>query len=395
MILMYKPGTGSETGPLGTPELFDTLNTFGVLDMNSLGDVLVVGKSTETGTFTGEGLVEIYTRTGSGFVLSQILSPSDVNATDWLFGKAVKITPSGDRILVGSPGANGDDGAIYKFDRSGATWTETEIIPGPLGLGEGFGYDLETTVDGTKMTVQSPNKVSTTTRSSLYEESGGTFTFSQFLVWDGMGEATGGASDVLPIISGDGNVIAVSSITSNGSEGSATVYKWNGSAYVASDVLTKFVNNDPGDYFRIAAINYDGSRLVASVPGYWSNTTPRVGIAIRFTETTPGTWITDGSFLGSSTANDYNNRNIVMSDDGTRFAMSGADNDLASSTNLGQIRLWLEKGPLGFEAGIFPPQTPTPWQSNVRFGDNLAMSGNARYIAGTAAIPGVVYIYKR
>jgi hypothetical protein len=92
------------------------------------GDTLVIGSwSDDTASGQDSGSAYVYVRSGSAWTQQQKLLPSEI-ADAIYFGWAVAI--SGDSIVVGGLRLN-DDGAIYVFVRSGATWTEQQRIPGP------------------------------------------------------------------------------------------------------------------------------------------------------------------------------------------------------------------------------------------------------------------------
>jgi hypothetical protein len=73
----------------------------------------------------GAGAVYVFADAGSGWSLQQkvVASPS---LPAERFGTALAI--HGDRLAIGAPGADGEAGAVYVFERSGASWTQTERL---------------------------------------------------------------------------------------------------------------------------------------------------------------------------------------------------------------------------------------------------------------------------
>jgi hypothetical protein len=86
------------------------------------------------------GSAYVFVRKGGDWVFQQQLSASDAAAGDQ-FGVAVDV--SGNTIVVGAPNrrAGTSIGAVYVFERSGATWTEQSIIMSS-DPGRPFGFSV-------------------------------------------------------------------------------------------------------------------------------------------------------------------------------------------------------------------------------------------------------------
>ena len=91
------------------------------------GDTAVVGAlARNVGANAQQGAVYVFMRAGATWTQQQVLTASDGAAGD-LFGAAVAL--SGDDLLIGaSNGARQGPGAAYVFSRSGATWTEQQKL---------------------------------------------------------------------------------------------------------------------------------------------------------------------------------------------------------------------------------------------------------------------------
>jgi hypothetical protein len=71
------------------------------------------------------------------------------------FGAAVSI--SGNNVAVGAPGTSSNAGAVYLFNGSAATWTQTDMLTEPGATpGDKFGYS--TAMDGLRLVIGAPFK---------------------------------------------------------------------------------------------------------------------------------------------------------------------------------------------------------------------------------------------
>lgn len=118
--------------------------------------VAVVGASNDDSVnLNNHGSAYVFERTPGGWVERVKLMAPDAAADDQ-FGKDVRIC--GDRIYVGAPqadiGGNSNQGAMYRFDRSGNTWTYhskyTLATPGRSNsyFGDHLGVDATGLVTG-------------------------------------------------------------------------------------------------------------------------------------------------------------------------------------------------------------------------------------------------------
>lgn len=111
-------------------------------DVALQGDTLIVGAPTADSSDVSDaafaGAVYVFERTSTGWVQTSKFTADDVTATDeemkdW-FGWSVAL--DGDRLVVGTPkatphGLTWEEGAVYVFERSGDSWTQTAKIISP------------------------------------------------------------------------------------------------------------------------------------------------------------------------------------------------------------------------------------------------------------------------
>jgi hypothetical protein len=152
------------------------------------GDTIVVGSWRSNAPTSNSGAAYVFVRSGTTWTQQRKLTASD-GAADDEFGNAVAI--SGDRVAVGShsadqPNGGGHAGAVYIYNRSGTTWSETQKLI-PTGselfgdfLGESVAISGDTLVAGSSGD-QEPSR---TNRGSVYVYalSGGSWIQQQKLV---------------------------------------------------------------------------------------------------------------------------------------------------------------------------------------------------------------------
>ncbi|MDD5395233.1 MAG: hypothetical protein PHE17_19595 [Thiothrix sp.] len=125
-----------------------TNDQFGAgLGISSDGNVLVVGAAYRDGTYSNQGSVYTFDRSGSAWVQrGSVLLPPDL-AASMIFGLGVSISPDGLTLAASSRGYTGTasaQGCAYIFGKSGASWVQRGsriISPSPSSNGW-FGYSL-------------------------------------------------------------------------------------------------------------------------------------------------------------------------------------------------------------------------------------------------------------
>ncbi|MGH9838494.1 MAG: putative Ig domain-containing protein [Blastocatellia bacterium] len=100
------------------------------------GDTVVAGASVDTiGANPGQGSAYVFTRSGANWTPQQKLTANDGAAGDRL---GISVALSGDTVVAGAEGANGDQGAVYVFVRSGAVWTRQQRLIARDGQSDEF-----------------------------------------------------------------------------------------------------------------------------------------------------------------------------------------------------------------------------------------------------------------
>ena len=85
------------------------------------GDTIVVGGQNYGGS---PAAAYVFVRNGTTWIQQQKLTASGHDRNSLGFGRSVTISGIGDTILVGDPSGENNKGAVYVFERNGATWNE-------------------------------------------------------------------------------------------------------------------------------------------------------------------------------------------------------------------------------------------------------------------------------
>ena len=161
------------------------------------GNTLLVGAPFMLDQTMGPiGAVYVFENSGGTWTQTQELTADIPFATDY-FGWAVKHV--GDTAIVGSNshnrGANGTEGAAYVFEKSGGTWTQTQLLEPSDGVpGDGHQFGSSIAFDGTTLLIGAPSydwsstNVYSPGEAYIFANTGGTWTETAILMPDDSAE---------------------------------------------------------------------------------------------------------------------------------------------------------------------------------------------------------------
>ena len=157
----------------------------------------------------GPGAVYVFTRSGSSYVQTQELAPSDGGLNDQ-FGESIAISDDGSVILVGANGHNGGLGAAYVFTKDGGSYSQTgEFTGSDTKANDFFGSPLALSGDGNYAIVGDPflgynrNGWQPNGNAYIFQRSGGTYVQTYEF------PSSGGWSDFGVAIDGTGSTVAI------------------------------------------------------------------------------------------------------------------------------------------------------------------------------------------
>jgi hypothetical protein len=240
------------------------------------GVTIAVGAYQDSSTFTSTGAVYIFTKSGSTWAEQQKLTTSDKQQDD-NFGRSVALSADGNTMIGGAPleddSTYTSNGAVYVFTRSGSTWSQqAKLLPSDIEGGERFGWavalsdDGNTAIIGTYLEDTSPS--TDNGAAYIFTRSGST--------WSQQAKLTASdlqSSDLLGIsvaISSDGNTAIVGA-----SNESTSPYTSNGAAYVftrsgstwsqQAKLLATDLGNSDNFGFKVA-LSDNGNTAVIGAP---------------------------------------------------------------------------------------------------------------------------------
>ena len=153
------------------------------------GEKLLAGAPGTAGASAGR-IVEIARGAGTWSVTGE-LAPGESGAGD-LFG--ISLAVSGDRMLVGAPGADKLSGRVFAFERSENGWTQSAVI-NPEDAEPGAVFGTSVAINARLAAVGAPGTHGSTGAVAVYRYSGNTFTRAATLTAGGeLNAVTGGAT---------------------------------------------------------------------------------------------------------------------------------------------------------------------------------------------------------
>jgi cysteine-rich repeat protein len=379
----------------------DASDQFGMnVALSADGSTLVVGAPNEDSGATGiggnqddnaaaeAGAVYVFTRSGTTWSQQAYIKASNAGAGD-LFGQSMALTADGATLAVGALGeasaASGIDGdqsddstpaagAVYLFTRSGSTWSQqTYIKASNPDTGDGFGWSLAVSADGTTLAVgaatensaatgidgdQSDNSATLAGAVYLFSRSGAT--------WSQQAYVKASNTDPFDIfgyrvsLSADGTILVASAVGEgssatgiggnqgdNSAANAGAVYAFTRSGTTWSQqAYLKASNSDPGDRFGWSvALTADGATLAVGAIAESSatigiggdqgdNASPASGAAYRFMRS-GATW-SQQAYIKASNPDDFDEFGycVALTADGSILAAS-APLEAGGATGIG------------------------------------------------------------
>ena len=115
------------------------------------GDTVVVAASGRDNPGVGDGAVYVFDRSGSRWVETAILTPSEIHSSGFSFGGSVDVL--GETVAVS--GGFWRNGAAWVFERSRDGWVETELLRSVVDDGIFF-FGEQIVIDGQQIAVSAP-----------------------------------------------------------------------------------------------------------------------------------------------------------------------------------------------------------------------------------------------
>lgn len=229
------------------------------------GDTIVVGSPLKTvGTSSLQGQVYVFTRTGTTWAESQILTASDAAANDF-FGFSVGV--SGDTLVIGASQKNAVQGQVYVFTRTNNVWSEQQIITAADGK-SGDNLGSRVAISGDTLVAAAPGATvgenAVQGKVYVFTRVGTTWTEQQQIAASD-GQPNEGFGSALAI---SGNNLVVGHyqkvVGTNAQQGQAYLFSRTGTTWTEQQILTP-VDGAAGEYFGYAVAIDGSTALVSSV----------------------------------------------------------------------------------------------------------------------------------
>ena len=244
-----------------------------------------------------------------------------------LLGASVSISADGNTAVVGAPGDNDFQGAIWVFTRSAGIWTQqgTKLLGTGLGtVYPKFGFSVSLSADGSTFVAGAYGDDAAQGSAFIFTNSGGTWS-QQGSKLVSTNALSGQQQGYSVSISANGNTVIVGASGDNINVGAAYIYTRSASIWTQQGA--KLVGTDAaGGAQQGSAVSLSADGNTAIVGGVDDNAL--VGAAWVYTRN-GGTWTQQGTKLTGSAAigTAEEGSSVAMSADGTTAFVGGqADN---------------------------------------------------------------------
>lgn len=189
------------------------------------------------------------------------------------FGGAVVVSSDGSTLAVGSLHSNGDQGSVTVFARSGAKWTQQQVLADANGgAKDWFGYSMAISKDGNTLAIGAVyadvSGKADQGNVLVFARSGGAWKLQKTLVGD-----AGAAGDIFGVsvsISEDGNTVAVGAAGDDvgdvADQGSAAVFVRKGTEWSQQQQLTIANGAAKSNFGSSVSLSSDGNTLAVGGP---------------------------------------------------------------------------------------------------------------------------------
>lgn len=297
----------------------DTNDLFGSsVSLSFDGNILAVGSS-------NGGYVNIYDWNGSAWILRSTAGGLGADA----FGMGVTLNDSGDRLVIGShladPNGLNDAGVVVVYEWNGNAWVQLGNPIGGVGQNDESGYAVDMNSSGDTIIIGASGHDGDTGHARVFSWDGSN--------WIQKGQDLDGASfgdfaGESVAISANGDVVIIGSPYDDGiagmDTGSVSVYEWNGSSWIIRDGPVEGGFMD--DTFGLSVdINANGDIISVGGPGYDEGQASNAG-HVRMYLWNGSTWDPIIQFPGEY-YEDYAGTSVSLNADGNCVAVGAEGHD--------------------------------------------------------------------
>ncbi|HEX2697353.1 MAG TPA: hypothetical protein VHM28_06550 [Anaerolineales bacterium] len=360
------------------------------------GDTALVGAA---GTVSNMGVAYLFVRSGSTWSLQTAFLASDGAPGDQ-FGASVVL--DGDTALVGAPGKNSSQGAVYVYVKAAGGWTniyETAVLTASDGAGGDTFGRVALSGDTALIGASNATVLGHTFQGAAYifvKPASGWTTTNAFTAK--LTSSDGAANDSFAYkVDIDGDTAIVGAIGDNSAQGSAYVFVKPATGWETDTETVKLTASDgaPGDQFG-SAVAISGNTALIGANGYNSGQ----GEAYVFVKPSGvGGWSLASAYNAKLLASDgatSDRFGTTVALDGDTAVVGAWHDDISIFTDQGSAYVFIK--PAGVWSGTgneTTKLTASDGAGNDNFGDAVALSGDTALIGAFAAnsTKGAAYFY--
>ncbi|REE01506.1 MBG domain-containing protein [Marinoscillum furvescens] len=294
------------------------------------GDLAVVGTyyhDHDGNYLNSSGAAHVYSKHTNGtWIHRTILTASDREASDY-FGQSVAI--SGNTILVGCPRKSSNDGAVYVYEGSGSSWSQTQKLTPSVADSE-FGDAVA--IHGDQLVVGAYKHTGSLTYEGaayIYERSGGSW--SQTATLNSPNAVTSGYFGNSVAIDANTVAIGAEQHAVNGTRnGAIYVYTKSASTWGLSATLTH--NATSTSEYLGTSVSIDGDWIAAGARSGYNTSNTRSGAVFVYQKPQTG-WAdateTAKMYPSDGNASDYFGQSVSIT--GDQLIVGAYGHDLTGS----------------------------------------------------------------
>ena len=313
------------------------------VSLNSDGNVVAIGASSNDGNGSNSGHVRVYDWNGTSWV-QRGLDIDGESAGDQS-GSSVSLNSDGNVVAVGADANDGNgsnSGHVRVYDWNGNTWVQRGLDIDGESAGDQSGRSTSLSADGNVVVIGASSNDGNGSNSGhvrVYDWNG-TSWVQRGLDIDG--ESAGDLSGSSVSLSNDGNVVAVGATLNDGNglyNGHVRVYDWNGNSWVQRGLDIDGKSNS-GSHGESVSLSNDGNVLAVGAP-YAShndeNNNEIISGYVRVYDWNGTAWTQRGQALDGDNDDDLTGYSVSLSGDGNIVAI-GMPSD--TGVDPGKVRVY-------------------------------------------------------
>jgi FG-GAP repeat len=323
----------------------------------------------------------------------------DTGAANNFFGRSVSI--SGNYAMVGSPGddvgANTSQGSVSIYQWDGSAWVLIQKITDATGAaGDNFGRSVSISGNYAMVGAYADDVRANSNQgsASIYQWNGSAWVLMQKIT-----DATGAANDFFGYsVSISGNYAIAGAyaddVGANAGQGSASIYQWNGIAWVLMDKITDATGAADDNFGYSVSISGSYAIVGSHLDDVGANSNQgSINIYQRFISN----WIHDQKITDANgAASDYFGESVSISGN---YAIVGAyGEDVSANTDQGSASIYQRNGSTWELMQKITDAASTAGDSfggSVYISGNYAIVGAPTKIIGGSIYQGAAFIYQR